>query len=167
MEERESLAVLDATAPGNGLQLWLFTVTIFIGATLLFLVQPLFAKMVLPLLGGSPSVWNTAMVFFQTILLAGYGYAHWLMRRLGQRNQIIVHLCVLALAALVLPIGVGLRLATPRRNVACPLAAGPAHRFGRRAILCRFRYPPRSSSAGLRGPGHPHAHDPYFLYSAE
>ena len=106
MWESDGLAASDATATGDGAQLWLFTATIFVGATLLFLVQPLFAKMVLPLLGGSPSVWNTALVFFQAVLLAGYGYAHWLLRWLGPRNQIIVHVCVLAMAALVLPIGV-------------------------------------------------------------
>ncbi len=165
MEERESLAVLDATAPGNGLQLWLFTVTIFIGATLLFLVQPLFAKMVLPLLGGSPSVWNTAMVFFQTILLAGYGYAHWLMRRLGQRNQIIVHLCVLALAALVLPIGVasGWR---PHAGTSPALWL-----LGLLTVSVGAPFFAVSATAPLiqrwfARTGHPHAHDPYFLYSA-
>ncbi len=54
----------------------LFTVTLFVSAFLLFLVQPMVAKMVLPLLGGSPMVWNTCMVFFQIALLAGYAYAH-------------------------------------------------------------------------------------------
>ena len=106
MLESDGLAAPNEAATGAVTPLWLFTATIFVGATLLFLVQPLFAKMVLPLLGGSPSVWNTALVFFQAMLLAGYGYAHWLMRRLGQRKQIIVHICVLAMAALVLPIGV-------------------------------------------------------------
>ena len=80
MWESDGLAVSDATATGDGAQLWLFAATIFIGATLLFLVQPLFTKMVLPLLGGAPSVWNIALVFFQATLLAGYGYAHMLMR---------------------------------------------------------------------------------------
>ena len=54
----------------------LFAVTIFTGSALLFLVQPMFARMLLPLLGGSPSVWNTAMVFYQAALLAGYAFAH-------------------------------------------------------------------------------------------
>jgi hypothetical protein len=60
-----------------------FSVTIFTGAALLFLVQPMFARMVLPLLGGSPAVWNTAMVFYQAVLLAGYAYAHFTTRWLG------------------------------------------------------------------------------------
>lgn len=69
----------------------LFTVTVFIGAALLFALQPMFARMVLPLLGGSPSVWNTAMVFYQAALLAGYGYAHWITRRLEPRRQWLLH----------------------------------------------------------------------------
>ena len=69
------------------LTLPIFAVTIFLGAFLLFSVQPMIAKMVLPLLGGSPSVWNTAMVFFQAALLAGYAYAHFGVRWLGLRRQ--------------------------------------------------------------------------------
>ena len=57
-----------------------FAAAIFVSAFLLFWVQPLFSKMVLPLLGGAPAVWNTAMMFFQLLLLAGYGYAHLLSR---------------------------------------------------------------------------------------
>ena len=54
----------------------LYAVTLFVSALLLFSVQPMFAKMVLPKLGGAPAVWSVAMVFFQTVLLAGYAYAH-------------------------------------------------------------------------------------------
>ena len=54
----------------------LFAFTLFVSATLLFLVQPMVGKMVLPSLGGSPAVWNTCMVFFQGVLLAGYAYTH-------------------------------------------------------------------------------------------
>ena len=65
---------------------------VFTSAFLLFWVQPLFSKMVLPLLGGSPSVWNTAMMFFQLALLAGYGYAHLLTHRIANlRGQMAVH----------------------------------------------------------------------------
>ena len=58
----------------------IFASTIFVSAFLLFWLQPLFSKMVLPFLGGSPSVWNTAMMFFQIVLIAGYGYAHQLTK---------------------------------------------------------------------------------------
>jgi predicted O-methyltransferase YrrM len=82
----------------------LFGVTIFVGASLLFLVQPMFARMALPLLGGAPAVWNTAMVFYQAVLLAGYAYAHVTMRWLGTHRQAGLHLLVLLLPLIALPI---------------------------------------------------------------
>ena len=81
----------------------LFAATLFLSALLLFAVQPMFTKMVLPRLGGAQSVWSVAMVFFQAALLLGYGYAH-LVVRAGAGRSALVHLAVLALAALVLPI---------------------------------------------------------------
>src|SRR3954454_4391634 len=83
-----------------------FALTLFCSATLLFIVQPLIGKMILPLLGGTPEVWNTCMVFFQALLLAGYGYAHATTTWLGSRKQAIIHLIVLGLPFLVLPIAV-------------------------------------------------------------
>ena len=82
-----------------------FALTLFISATLLFVVQPMFAKMVLPLLGGSPAVWNTCMVFYQGSLLAGYLYAHFSTKWLGVRRQAGLHMAVLCLPWLVLPLG--------------------------------------------------------------
>ena len=79
--------------------------TLFFSAFLMFLVEPMIARMVLPLLGGSPSVWNTCLVFFQTMLLGGYAYAHGATRYLGVRRHIVVHAVVLLLPLLVLPIG--------------------------------------------------------------
>ncbi|HOY65292.1 MAG TPA: fused MFS/spermidine synthase [Candidatus Ozemobacteraceae bacterium] len=84
----------------------LFGVTILVGAGLLFVVQPLFARMVLPLLGGAPAVWNTALVFYQAVLLLGYLYAHMLSTRLPLRHQVPIHLGVLLLPLIVLPIGI-------------------------------------------------------------
>ena len=72
----------------------LFAITLFVSALLLFWVQPMFSRMVLPTLGGSPAVWNTAMVFFQTALLAGYLYAHLVSRWLGLRRQVALHLAL-------------------------------------------------------------------------
>jgi spermidine synthase len=83
-----------------------FALSLFVSATLLFWVQPMFAKMVLPLLGGTPAVWNTCMVFYQAVLLAGYVYAHVSARWLGVRWQAVLHVGWLALALLVLPIGI-------------------------------------------------------------
>ncbi len=84
----------------------LFAVTVFTSAALVFLVQPMVAKLVLPLLGGSSSVWNTSMAFFQIALLAGYAYAHLLQRIGSVRNQALVHCAALAIAAIALPLRV-------------------------------------------------------------
>src|SRR5271155_3796600 len=77
-----------------------FTVSMFVSATLLFLVEPMIAKMLLPLLGGTPAVWNTCLVFFQVMLLAGYSYAYVTMKWLSRKMQIAVHV-VLVLIPLV------------------------------------------------------------------
>ena len=66
--------------PATGWSWSVYTAAIFTSALLLFSVQPLFTKMVLPRLGGSPAVWSVAMVFFQSLLLGGYAYAHYLMQ---------------------------------------------------------------------------------------
>jgi SAM-dependent methyltransferase len=83
---------------------WLFVATILTGSFLLFLVQPMVARMALPKLGGAPAVWNSAMLVYQALLLAGYGYAHWLSGR-SARQQAMVHIPLFVLAALWLPIG--------------------------------------------------------------
>ena len=83
----------------------LYGTAIFLSALLLFAVEPMFAKMVLPKLGGSPSVWSVAMVFFQVMLLAGYLYAHLLTRYVAFPVAAAIHALVLGLALLALPIG--------------------------------------------------------------
>jgi spermidine synthase len=83
---------------------WLFVAAILSGSFLLFLVQPMVARMALPRIGGAPAVWNSAMLVYQALLLGGYAYAHWL-GRVPPRLQAGIHLAVLALAALWLPIG--------------------------------------------------------------
>ena len=86
------------------MSLWVSAVTIFTGAFLLFQVQPLIAKFLLPWFGGGPTVWTTAVVFFQLVLFAGYAYAHTSIRYLRPRGQVILHLLLLCLALLFLPI---------------------------------------------------------------
>lgn len=81
-----------------------FTLAIFAGSFLLFLVQPMLARMALPRLGGAPAVWNSAMLVYQALLLGGYAYAH-AVARLPGRTQAAIHLALLALAALTLPLG--------------------------------------------------------------
>lgn len=90
----------------------LFVLTILLGSFLLFLVQPMIARMALPRLGGAPAVWNSAMLVYQALLLGGYAYAH-AIGRFSVRRQAIIHVTVLALAALWLPIGLGAAMPPP------------------------------------------------------
>ncbi|SFJ52348.1 hypothetical protein SAMN03159338_1654 [Sphingomonas sp. NFR04] len=96
----------DPQAPAGGARRAWFVAAILGGSFLLFLIQPMVARMALPRLGGAPAVWNSAMLVYQALLLVGYGYAHWL-GRFRVRTQAGVHLGVLAVAALWLPIGLG------------------------------------------------------------
>jgi hypothetical protein len=87
--------------------LLLFSIAVFLSAALLFFVEPMFARMILPLLGGAPAVWNTCVVFYQVLLFAGYAYAHLIARRLQPRVQALSHIAWLAVALALLPIAVG------------------------------------------------------------
>ena len=100
------MTTLAAAAPARTAPPALFALTVFTSAGLVFLVQPMVAKLVLPLLGGSPSVWNTSMAFFQLALLAGYFYAHLLQRIPSVRGQAMAHVAALLVAALALPLRV-------------------------------------------------------------
>ena len=91
----------------------LFVAAVFASASLVFMVEPMIAKLVLPLLGGSSAVWNTSLAFFQGALLLGYVYAHLLQRLPSMRLQIVLHLAVLIVAALVLPLKVSALLGEP------------------------------------------------------
>ncbi len=93
---------MTAAVPGT-IRRPLFVLTILAGSFLLFLVQPMVARMALPRLGGAPNVWNSAMLVYQALLLAGYGYAHWLSH-MPIRRQAMIHVGLLLLAALTLPI---------------------------------------------------------------
>lgn len=142
----------------------LFAVTMFIGSGLLFLVQPMFAKLALPRLGGSPSVWNTCVLFFQTTLLLGYLYAHFSTRWLGVRRQVGLHLILLLLPILALPLTLG--------DSEPPLSANPVWWLLRTmALTVGLPFFVVSTSAPLLQRWFavlpvPSARDPYFLYSA-
>src|ERR1700743_1409623 len=99
-------SAVEPTAGRNRLVLVVYTSAIFVSALLLFSVQPLFTKMVLPRLGGSPAVWSVAMVFFQSLLLAGYAYAHLLMQIRNRVIPVAVHLLLLVVALLTLPLSI-------------------------------------------------------------
>src|SRR5258707_14059256 len=94
----------------------LFPITVFSSAALVFLVEPMVAKLVLPRLGGSPSVWNTSLAFFQVALLAGYGYAHLLQRLRSLRAQALAHGLVMLAAAIALPLRINELIGPPSSN---------------------------------------------------
>jgi dipeptide/tripeptide permease len=105
LAEAPATCVSDVRArPRSGQLVALFSATLFVSAFLMFLVEPMMARMVLPLLGGAPAVWNTCLVFFQAVLLGGYAYAHGATRWLGLRRHIVVHSILLLLPLLALPI---------------------------------------------------------------
>ncbi len=81
-----------------------YTSAVFLGAFLLFQVQPLIARYILPWYGGSPAVWSTCLLFFQVVLVLGYAYAHFVTERLERKQQVFVHGAVLLIALVVLPI---------------------------------------------------------------
>ena len=137
-----------------------FVVTVFVGSFLLFLVQPMVARMALPRLGGAPSVWNSAMLAYQTLLLAGYGYAH-LLGRLAPRRQAVVHLGLFGLAALTLPISLIGATPPPDANVFIWVPWLLAVSIGPLFLVVSAQAPLIQRWFALSGEG-----DPYPLYAA-
>lgn len=137
--------------------------TLLFSALLLFSIQPLAGKLLLPLLGGAPAVWNTVMVFFQAMLLLGYAYAHWSVRFLGIRRQLWAHLGVLGLAAVTLPFSIAANTSTvgqPALWVLITLAKEiglPVFALAATAPLLQRWFACTDDPA---------ADDPYFLYAA-
>jgi len=164
--------VPESGAPDTGLRTGMsvalvtfFTVAIFLNATLLFAVQPLFTKMVLPLLGGSPAVWNTCLLFFQAALLGGYLYAH-LSSRFPVRVQAAVHVVLLAVALLFLPLRIPASWSHPPGTaLPVPWVLG--------LLTVSLGLPFLTLAAGapmmqrwFSGTRHQSARNPYFLYAA-
>jgi hypothetical protein len=154
-----------SAAPAGATVLAAFTAAIFTSAFLLFSIQPMFTKMVLPQLGGSPAVWSIAMVVFQALLLAGYGYAHLSTTRLSTRNSALLHIALLIFTLIALPIGVTAAMGE------APVEGQAGWLIGVFLISVGL---PFFAVAG-NGPllqawfarsGHKQAHDPYFLYGA-
>jgi len=142
-----------------------YGITIFTGAALLFVVQPMVGRMVLPMLGGSPAVWNTAMVFYQAVLLAGYAYAHFTTRWLGVRRQTALHTVMLVLPLFVMPVVIPHGWTPPTTHNPIPwLLAVLAMTVGVPFFVVSATSPllQRWFSAS----GHRDAADPYFLYAA-
>ena len=142
-----------------------FTICLFASAFLLFLVEPMVAKMVLPLVGGTSAVWATSVLFFQTVLLIGYGYSHWLAMRLQWRWQALLHGLLLLAPLLVLPIHL-----IPGWNP--PTTGSPALWLVLLlSVTVGLPFLVLSTTSPLiqhwfSRTGHAHAQDPYFLYRA-
>ncbi len=143
-----------------------FALALFTSAALLFWVQPLIAKMLLPLLGGVPSVWNTCMLFFQALLLAGYAYALLISQHLSLRNQAILHTLLLLGAALVLPFTLSKRVLSSLPTQTSPIiwllttllvTVGPPFLLISATAPLLQRWFSHTS--------HKSARDPYFLYT--
>lgn len=145
--------------------LLLYAATIFLSALLLFMVQPMAAKGILPLLGGSPAVWNTCMVFFQALLLAGYAYAHALSRMKSKWGQVGVHCVVIVATAIALPIAVPAGWSPPVEGgqilwtlgLLAVMVGGPFFLLSTTGPLIQ---------SWFARTGHRSASDPYFLYGA-
>jgi hypothetical protein len=142
-----------------------FTVAVFVSAALLFVIEPMFGKLVLPLLGGSPAVWITCMLFFQGALLLGYLYAHFGPRWLGVRRHAVLHLALLVLCVLLLPVSVAethgtFRLEHPNVWLLWVLALS----LGAPFVLLSSTGP--LLQVWFSNTSHPEADSPYFLYAA-
>ena len=154
-----------AAAESQTLMLAVFAAAIFLSAVLIFALQPMFTKMVLPALGGSPSVWSVAMVFFQAMLLAGYAYAHFLTRYLPMRFSVLVHLGVMIVATLALPLVIAQGWGRP------PAQGEILWLLGLFTISIGLPFFALSANAPLlqawfARTDHPAAKNPYFLYAA-
>jgi len=150
---------------GQSFVLWAYTATTFLSALLLFSVQPMFAKMVLPVLGGSPSVWAVAIFFFQAALLVGYCYAHLLIAKVPLPLTGVVHLAVCLLALLLLPIGLPSGWNEP------PPSEPYLWQIGLFTVAIGLPFVAVAANAPLlqawfARTGHPQGRDPYFMYAA-
>ena len=157
--------VVDRLAVVHRLTPLLYAATLFVSALLLFSIQPMFARMVLPKLGGAPAVWSVAMVFFQTALLGGYAYAHLLNRILLPRWAAVFHLALLGVTATMLPIAIATGWGAP------PSEGTALWLFGLFAASIGLPFFTLSASAPLlqswfAGSEHKQAANPYVLYAA-
>src|SRR3954449_12628368 len=149
-----------------GALLRVYAAAIFLSAALLFAVQPMFTKMVLPKLGGSPSVWSVAMVFFQAMLLGGYAYAHALTSYLPGKRSMIVHLAVMVAATLFLPLAIASWWSRPPADATAALWL-----LGLFTVSIGLPFFALSANGPLlqawfARTDHPSAGNPYFLYAA-
>lgn len=149
----------------HSLAIVLYGGTLLVSALLMFLIQPMFAKMALPRLGGSASVWSLALVFFQAVLLCGYGYAHVLAKWVRPHWAGVIHGIVMVDAALSLPIAIAPRFdIPPDQGQALWLISLFASSVGLPFFAISANAP--LLQAWFSRLGHANSHDPYFLYAA-
>jgi hypothetical protein len=153
-------------AHAHALILGTYTAAVFLSALLLFGVQPMFTRLVLPRFGGSPSVWSVAMVFFQSMLLAGYAYAHMLMTLRQRYAPVVLHLIVLVAAASTLPLAIAQGWGKPPGT-----AVAAFWLLGLFAVSIGLPFFALAANnpllqAWFVRTGHHDARDPYFLYAA-
>ncbi|HLJ94946.1 MAG TPA: fused MFS/spermidine synthase [Gemmataceae bacterium] len=162
---RQEKAPPRVTIPTDHALPWLFAGTLFLSATLLFWVEPMMAKMILPLLGGSPSVWNTCIVFFQAVLLAGYAYAHASAAWLSLRHQLLLHMALVVVPVIALPLGVTEDWIPPTdESPVVWLLLLLSVSVGLPFFILSATTP--LLQRWFASTGHPTAKDPYFLYAA-
>jgi hypothetical protein len=142
-----------------------FTISMFVSATLLFLVEPMLAKMALPMLGGTPAVWNTCLVFFQAVLLAGYLYAYAATKWLSRRTQIVLHIALALTPFFILPLHIPIGWEPPAQS------SPVLWILGMLSVAVGLPFFLLSSSTPMlqrwfSQSGHKQANDPYFLYAA-
>ncbi|MFN2416727.1 MAG: spermidine synthase, partial [Pyrinomonadaceae bacterium] len=146
---------------------FLFAATLFTSAALLFWVEPMVAKMLLPFLGGTPAVWNTCLLFFQTLLLAGYAYALFASRRLSLGRQALIQIALLVVTIITLPVSISAAAAA-----SVPREGDPSlWLMGRLFLIVGLPFFTLSTLGPLlqkwfAATGHESARDPYFLYAA-
>ena len=165
---------MERMAPASGLRrsprevsfaAWLFALALTLASALLFVIEPMLGKLVLPSLGATPAVWTTCMLFFQAALLAGYAYAHAAAAWLGPRRQAAVHVAALMIAAATLPVTLDSSGATTSDSTPVTWLLGAlARSAGLPFLLVAATAPVLQiwfAALGTRG-----SEDPYFLYAA-
>lgn len=149
----------------NTLYIPVYSLALFTSALLLFSIQPVLGKLLLPLLGGAPAVWNAAMLFFQFMLLVGYGWAHFAARFVPVRTQVFVHLALMLGALATLPISLHGQTPPPAENVPIFWQLGVmTMAVGAPFFVLAATAP--MLQRWFAASGHPQAHNPYFLYAA-
>ncbi|MGZ5054906.1 MAG: fused MFS/spermidine synthase [Methylobacter sp.] len=144
---------------------FLFSCTLFLSAALMFVLEPMFGKLLLPLVGGTPALWNTCMVFYQTLLFLGYLYAHWLSMLNTNQRQIQIHVALVIFSMFALPV------ALPKEAVP-PMDSNPSWWLIQTLLLAiGLPFFVVCSTSPLLQKwfsriGHRSSHDPYFLYAA-